>query len=99
MRNFCFWGCAFRTTPKLHLGSAKTITAKVTKDFFVFLRVLVVQALALLTGAGWFAQAGIAGQLGCFVGCFPGEISVVASEVAVGRGLLVDRTSQVRATR
>ena len=55
----------------------------------------VVEALLLASGYG-FPQTGIAGQLRRFVGRFPGEVGVVASEVAVGGGLLVNRTAQVQ---
>src|SRR5579871_1109228 len=42
-----------------------------------------------------FPKTGIAGQLGRFVGRLPGEVGVAAAEVAVGSGLLIDRTAQV----
>src|SRR6266403_1316035 len=40
-------------------------------------------------------QAGVGGQFGGFVGCFPGEISIAAAEVSVCGGLAVNRTSQI----
>ena len=42
------------------------------------------------------SATGVAGQLGSFVRCFPREVGIVAAEVAVGRGLAVDRTAQVQ---
>src|SRR5450755_747610 len=41
------------------------------------------------------AQASVARQLRRLAGCFPGEIRVIASKVAVGRGLAVNRPAQV----
>src|SRR5690606_33571988 len=39
--------------------------------------------------------AGVGAQRVGLVGALPGEVGVVASEMAVGRGLLVDRAQQV----
>src|SRR5579864_2580605 len=41
------------------------------------------------------SQSRIAGQLRGFVGCFPREVGIVASEVAVGGSLAVNRTTQL----
>src|SRR5579872_1359137 len=50
----------------------------------------------LFPGGYGFAKARIAGQLGRFVGQLPSEVSIVASEMAVGCGLLIDRTTQIQ---
>src|SRR5579864_4166180 len=42
------------------------------------------------------SQSRIAGQLRGFVGCFPREVGIVASEVAVGGSLAVNRTTQLQ---
>src|ERR1700688_4334891 len=43
-----------------------------------------------------FPQSGITGQLRSFVGSFPGEVRVAASEVSVGRRLLLDRPPEIQ---
>src|ERR1700678_2455220 len=48
-----------------------------------------------LLGGGY--QAGLLGQGGCLVGCFPGEVRFGAAEVAVGGGLAVDGAAEVEA--
>src|ERR1700678_4054251 len=48
-----------------------------------------------LLGGGY--QAGLLGQGGCLVGCFPGEVRFGAAEVAVGCGLPIDGAAEVEA--
>ena len=43
-----------------------------------------------------FAKAGIAGELGGFIGCLPGEVGIVAAEVSVSGGFAIDRTAQLQ---
>src|SRR5581483_192738 len=43
----------------------------------------------------WLSDTCFAGQLGGFVSQFPGEVGVVAPEVAVGRRLAIDGTPQI----
>src|SRR5437879_8804911 len=50
----------------------------------------------LLAGAHGLAQTGIARQLGGFVGQFPREVWIVATEMPVSGSLLIDRTAQVQ---
>src|ERR1700722_1510891 len=52
--------------------------------------------LKLLPSRYRLPHAGIAGQLRRFVGGFPGEVGVAATEVAVSGGLLVNRPAQVQ---
>src|SRR6266478_5275003 len=57
---------------------------------------LCLEPLTLFPCANWFPlQTGVRGQFGGFVGCFPGEVGVGAAEVSVGRGLTVNRTTEV----
>ena len=50
-------------------------------------------------GSAGFLESRLLAQSSGLVGRFPGEVLVVASEVAVRSGLAVDRTAQVQATR
>ena len=51
---------------------------------------------ALLARRHRLTHPRIAGQLGRFVGCFPGEVGVAAPEMSVRCGLLVNRPPQVQ---
>src|SRR3954470_2974133 len=53
------------------------------------------KVITLIVGRYRSTYAGVARQLGCFVGGFPGEITIAAAKVSVGRGLAVNRTAQV----
>src|SRR3989338_5639940 len=41
-------------------------------------------------------QTCVSAQGSGFIGCLPGELRLFATEVAVGSGLLVDRTQQIQ---
>ena len=59
-------------------------------------RVLRGYRFVLLARACGFPETCIASQLGRLVGRFPCEVGIAASEVSIGRGLLVDRTAQIQ---
>src|SRR5208282_3830319 len=86
--------CALLTNnpPRRH---GESLNRKKSKSLFSVS--LCLRGEILFSGSDWFIffQAGVGCQFCGFVGCFPGEIRIAATEVSVGRGLTVNRTAQI----
>src|SRR5579864_940184 len=105
-----FWTFAFRPTPKRYFGQfnrrpsrnfsahfavrALAVPAKPLPQRSQRTAAKIAETSLLAKCRCGLAYARIAGQFCRLVGCLPGEVGIVAPEVPVGRGLLVNRPPQ-----